>query len=116
SKSKYAAPMRAAKALLLLLAMLVAMATTLARPHHWTPDTYPNPHKTPGACQRQNQTGWVCDPDKVLSFESANAVDALLRRVATGAKPFTQAACGSSGLEGFPLAVALMHRMYTTPD
>lgn len=71
-----------------------------SRPRHWTPDSYPNPQKDTLGCGR-NVTSWICDPDQVIPADVANAVDVLIARVASGAKPFGQAPCGKSGLEGF---------------
>ncbi|GIL54125.1 hypothetical protein Vafri_9686 [Volvox africanus] len=97
--------------LFLFLAVLVH-----GKQHHWTPGTYPNPRTRSDDCGRKNLTSLVCDPDGIITFESASAVDAILFKVAVGGKPFAQAPCGTSGLEGFQIAVALMRRMQNSND
>ncbi|GIL90114.1 hypothetical protein Vretimale_13930 [Volvox reticuliferus] len=100
-----------------MIFLVLCMAVLVhGKQRNWTPGTYPNPRTQSEECGRKNVTSLVCDPEGIIPFESANAVDAILSRVAVGGKPFAQAPCGTSGLKGFQIAVALMHRMYNSND
>jgi hypothetical protein len=63
--------MRITCAFPLLLALFVASSHS----KEWTPANYPNPSTLNGskACQRPSQS-FVCDPDEILSVDSANVV------------------------------------------
>ncbi len=65
--------MRATKNALILLAIWPTIALTEGK--EWSPATYPNPTADEGyrLCQRPAK-GFVCDPDSLISRESANVV------------------------------------------
>jgi hypothetical protein len=96
---------------LLLLMIILAVPAVQAKAHHWTPDTYPNPRTRYSECGR-NTTSWVCDPDGLMPVGSANDIDAIIARIAVGGKPYAQAPCGTSGLEGFRASIARFARKW----
>ncbi|GLI68432.1 hypothetical protein VaNZ11_012846 [Volvox africanus] len=105
--------MRYSKQMIKIITLFAVLAVLVhGKQHHWQPETYPNPRTQSNECGRRNLTSLVCDPDEIITFESANAIDVILSKVAVGGKPFAQAPCGTSRLEGFQIAVALMRRMY----
>ena len=102
---------RMARLLLVSLVSIVAcacVAVSFARPTHWRPDDYPNPSTNASACGRdqpQVAGAWLCDPDRLITPTAAAGLADLLRHVSAGAKPFAQAPCGASAIEGFPVRV-----------
>ncbi|KXZ41529.1 hypothetical protein GPECTOR_413g260 [Gonium pectorale] len=91
-----------------LCLLLIAAPAAWAR---WTPRNYPNPMRDVETCGRRGVTSWVCDPDGVISYESANVVEGLIKKIHAGLPPFSLGPCGRAGPQGFQVAVALMFRM-----
>jgi hypothetical protein len=63
----------------------------------WTPSTYPNPTVDTKACGRRGVRSWVCDPDGLLSYNSANVVEGTLKEIAAAEDPFVSAGCKKRG-------------------
>jgi len=68
----------------------------------WRVDDFPDPITQPLACGR-NVSGWICDPDQLLSVSTANQVDQLLRDISTK----TSVLCGAGRLP-FQMGVAVL--------
>lgn len=66
----------------------------------WTPASLPNPQTEPGRCGRSHvPRSWVCDPDGMLSKRSGDVIEGVLKDIASGMPPYSQAAaCGGSRL------------------
>jgi len=75
---------------------------------NWNPRTYPNPVLDPLACGRRVPQSWVCDPDHLLSHESADVVEGLIKLINQGEDPYARAYCGSAGMVGYQVGVAVM--------
>lgn len=72
----------------------------------WLPDTFPNPNTNPQACGRAGVArSSVCDPDGVLSKESADVVEGLINKIAEGEAPYVRVPCGDAGPQGFQVCV-----------
>lgn len=59
----------------------------------WTPSNFPNPTVDVGQCGRKGVRSWICDPDGVLSYNSANVVEGTLREIAAASDPFSSSGC-----------------------
>lgn len=59
----------------------------------WRPDTYPNPTVDLQKCGRRGLQSWICDPDGVLSYRSANVVEGTLKEIAAAEDPFSSSGC-----------------------
>ena len=44
----------------------------------WQKEQFPNPARDIEACGRRGKVSWICDPDNILSYETANKVEELL--------------------------------------
>jgi hypothetical protein len=73
----------------------------------WRVDDFPDPITQPLACGR-NVSGWICDPDHLLSVSTANQVDQLLRDISTK----TSVLCGAGRL-AFHMGVAVLSDIAT---
>ena len=40
----------------------------------WQKEQFPNPARDIEACGRRGKVSWICDPDNILSYETANTV------------------------------------------
>ncbi|KAG2431742.1 hypothetical protein HXX76_009238 [Chlamydomonas incerta] len=67
-------------------------------------------------CGRKGVSSWVCDPDAILTYESANVVEGVIKKIFEGETPYVKTYCGASGQIGYQVAVALMRQMRTTGD
>ncbi|GIL52991.1 hypothetical protein Vafri_8709 [Volvox africanus] len=97
--------------LLVLLAFL-----TSASAGNWSPENYPNPMVDVKSCGRRGVSSWVCDPDGILTYESANVVEGIIKKIYAGEPPYALGPCGNLGLKGYQVAVALMRRMRYVGD
>lgn len=77
----------------------------------WFKEDFPNPTKDLGSCGRRGKVSWVCDPDKVLSYEIANKVEELLYSIGKN----TVSGCSSDEKPGFQIGVAVLKKMRTIP-
>ncbi len=59
----------------------------------WNPANFPNPTVDIEKCGRKGVRSWICDPDGVLSYNSANVVEGTLREIAAAADPFSSSGC-----------------------
>jgi hypothetical protein len=88
--------------MLLTLLVLVSCAVGQGKPFRkWSPAVYPNPQHDVYDCGRDGRKSSICDPENILSKESANMVDGLINEIADGTPPFRSAQCGSLGQKGF---------------
>ncbi|CEM26289.1 unnamed protein product [Vitrella brassicaformis CCMP3155] len=71
----------------------------------WRYEEYPDPITQPFACG-QKTSGWICDPDGILSRKAAEQVSDTLRRITSE----TSVLCGP-GKRPFEMGVALMQQM-----
>jgi hypothetical protein len=97
---------------LLCLALLVGAAACA-----WTPDTFPNPERDVASCGRRGVRSWVCDPDGVISYQSANVIEGLIKKIVMGEAPYARDACGA-GVEGYQVrapAPAAAHARAAAP-
>eukprot|EP00879_Flechtneria_rotunda_P006550 GHRR01006883.1.p1 GENE.GHRR01006883.1~~GHRR01006883.1.p1 ORF type:complete len:394 (+),score=102.81 GHRR01006883.1:191-1372(+) len=109
----YKSTVRATCLVLCCTLVLGRLALASQNHHHrrWNPSTYPNPQQDVKLCGRQGVKSSICDPDGILSVETANMVEGLINEIAEGDPPYTKAQCGDQGMQGFAIAVALMHKM-----
>jgi hypothetical protein len=68
----------------------------------WRVEDFPDPITQPLSCGR-NVSGWLCDPDHLLSVPTADQVDHLLRDISTK----TSVLCGAGRLP-FQMGVAVL--------
>ena len=52
------------------------------------------------SCGRRGVRSWVCDPDGVISYQSANVVEGLIKKIVMGEAPYARDACGRC-VEGY---------------
>lgn len=89
--------------LLPLLVLLPLLASCAAET--WTPSTFPNPSKDVERCGRRGVASWVCDPDGIMPYQSANVVEGVIKKIAEGADPYIQDACGAE-FEGYQASLS----------
>lgn len=66
---------------------LLFLVCTHASP--WSPGEYPNPFSSAKECGREGvKSSWVCDPDGVVSLESANILEGIILQIARGEAPY----------------------------
>ena len=94
-------------AVLLALCFLQEGSST----HEWLKEDFPNPTKDLGSCGRRGKVSWICDPDEVLSYETANKVEELLYSVGKN----TASGCSSGEKAGFQIGVAVLKEMRSIP-
>ena len=78
----------------------------------WKKGDFPNPTRDLNACGRRGKVSWICDPDKILSYETTNKIEELLYSV----RKNTDSGCSSGEDPGFQVGVAVLNRMHKTPD
>ena len=94
-------------AVLLALCFLQEGSST----QEWLKEDFPNPAKDLGSCGRRGKVSWICDPDEVLSYETANKVEELLYSVGKN----TASGCSSGEKAGFQIGVAVLKKMRSIP-
>lgn len=72
-----------------------------------SPDKLPSPQEDPATCGRTNPSA-VCDPSGYLAPSAADTVDGIINFIHDGTHGFNKVPCGSSGLAGAQLAVAVV--------
>ena len=77
----------------------------------WLKEEFPNPTKDLGSCGRRGKVSWICDPDNVLSYETANTVEELLYSVGKN----TVSGCSNDEKAGFQIGVAVLKKMRDFP-
>lgn len=79
----------------------------------WHKEEFPNPTRDVEACGRRGKVSWICDPNKILSHETANKVEELVYSV----RKNTASGCSSSSENpGFQIGVAVLRKMRPIPD
>lgn len=81
----------------------------------WTPDLFPNPKRDTYLCGRAGRVSSICDVDGVLSDMVKNRLEGLIDDIREGESPYRLAQCGSLGVEGYEVAVAVMRKMRVEP-
>ena len=78
-----------------ILCCLLAIAVSVTR-SQWSPATFPNPQIEPSRCGRGHTSrSWVCDPDGLLSRQSGDVTEGILKSIASGEHPYARAgSCG----------------------
>ena len=78
-----------------ILCCLLTIAVSVAR-SQWSPATFPNPQIEPSRCGRGHTSrSWVCDPDGLLSRQSGDVIEGILKSIASGEHPYARAgSCG----------------------
>ena len=79
------------------------LAIAAAKP--WSPSQYPNPQVDLKKCGRRGAKSFICDPDGVLSYDEANAVEKVISKIADGQPPFVKAPCGELRLRGYQVGI-----------
>ena len=71
----------------------------------WGPQNYPNPVRSPQSCGRNLQS-WICDPDRILSLESRNVVEGVIKLINVGEEPYAKTYCNgaNTGFQVRPLS------------
>ena len=84
---------------LVLLCSFVLLQVSVIR-SQWTPASIPNPQTDPAQCGRSHvPRSWVCNPDGLLSKRSGDVIEGILKDIASGQPPYSQAgACGGARL------------------
>lgn len=77
----------------------------------WSPSTFPNPTRDVDKCNRRGVKSWVCDPDGVISYTTANIIEAIVQDISTGTSPYILAPCGALGNQGYQVALAIMQKI-----
>ena len=123
-------PIQTANAFVLVLALVLSSAlcaipfipVTSARTSskalggkEWTPDLFPNPKRDTFLCGRAGRVSSICDVDAVLSDPIKNRLEGLIDDIQQGESPYRLAQCGSLGIEGYEVAVAVMRKMKVDP-
>ena len=77
----------------------------------WLKEDFPNPTRDLGSCGRRGKVSWICNPDKVLSYEASNKVEELLYSIGKN----TASECSSDEKAGFQIGVAVLNKMRSIP-
>lgn len=97
--------------MLQLTTTLLLFTLVVVHGKEWNPDIFPNPKRDTFLCGRDGRKSSVCDPDTVLSEQAANRLEGLIGDIEDGQSPYRQAPCGSQGMKGYQVAVAIMKKM-----
>ena len=89
--------------------LLVQRGQSKAR---WAKEKFPNPTINLEACGRRGKVSWICDPESILSYESANNIEELLYSV----RKNTNSGCSKGENPGFQIGVAVLNRMRSNSD
>ena len=100
----------AAKRVLFFLVFVILCK--LKEDNGWQKEQFPNPTRNIIACGRGGKVSWICDPDKILSYETADFVDELLFSVRDNT--FSGCRWGDRN-PGFQIGVAVMKKMRRLP-
>lgn len=96
-----------------MLLVAVGLGIVSAQPRY-SPDTYPNPMVDTYKCGRKGVSSWVCDPDGILTYESANVVEGVIKKIFEGETPYVRTYCGASGQIGYQVReVATVSRNFS---
>lgn len=78
----------------------------------WKKEQFPNPKRDIEACGRRGKVSWICDPDKILSYDTANFVEEILASV----RKNTSSGCRNGDENpGFQIGVAVVKKMRCIP-
>ena len=104
--------MAANRVLSLVVFMILSQLKEAQSDKVWQKEQFPNPARDIEACGRQGKVSWICDPDKILSYETANFVEELLSSV--GKNTYSGCIYGDQN-PGFQIGVAVMKKMRGIP-
>ena len=71
----------------------------------WAPATFPNPYSDVAQCGRAGLPSRICDPDSVLSPESANVVEGIIKSIEAAKLPYAPSPCPAAGEEGYQVGI-----------
>ncbi|XP_064617870.1 uncharacterized protein LOC135481992 [Liolophura sinensis] len=104
----------------LLCMVVVVIATVHAQiaptqiPLKWHWSQFPNPQNEFGRCGR-NKPSYICDPNHLISYKGANAIDRLINQTLTDSTcPCGAQSCIRSKRSGYQIAVAIVPEFYTS--
>ena len=104
--------MAANRVLSLVVFMILSKLKEAQSDEVWQKEQFPNPARDIEACGRQGKVSWICDPDKILRYETANFVEELLSSV----RKNTYSGCSYDDQNpGFQIGVAVMKKMRGIP-
>jgi hypothetical protein len=86
---------------LAIAAASLAHASSAASGTPWGPATFPNPYSDVNRCGRAGVPSRICDPDSVLSAESANVVEGIIRSIEAPKLPFAPSPCAGATEGGY---------------
>ena len=104
--------MAAKTVLFFLVFVILCKAKEKQIDEEWQKEQFPNPTTNIIACGRGGKVSWICDPDKILSYETADFVDELLFSVRENT--FSGCRWGDRN-PGFQIGVAVMKKMRPIP-
>lgn len=85
----------------LLLCLLHGAQHADADPPRWTPDAFPNPMIDKSVCGREGIPSRICDPDNLLSRDSANVVEGIIQDIESAKQPYHKSPCDQPGNQGY---------------
>lgn len=97
---------------LLVILFLLFQGVGDERKGKWVKEEFPNPTKDPKACNRREKVSWICDPDQLLSDETATKVEQKLHFV----RKNTFSGCSLETNPGYQIAVAVLKGMRSTAN
>ena len=98
----------------LTLACVVHAASAAA----WAPATFPNPYSDVSRCGRAGLPSRICDPDSVLTSESANVVEGMIKSIEAAKLPFAPSPCPAAAEGGYQVRARMLsvkHGLHDEP-
>lgn len=104
--------MKASKVVFLAVCGIFLLVQRGQSNEQWAKEEFPNPTINLDACGRRGKVSWICDPESILSYESANNIEELLYSV----RKNTNSGCSKGENPGFQIGVAVLNRMRSNSD
>lgn len=104
--------MKASKVMLLAVCGIFLLVQRGQNNEEWAKEEFPNPTINLEACGRRGKVSWICDPESILSYETANNIEELLYSV----RKNTNSGCSEGENPGFQIGVAVLNRMRSHSD
>ena len=104
--------MKAVKVMLLAFCGIFLLVHRGQTNEQWAKEEFPNPTINLEACGRRGKVSWICDPESILSYESANNIEERLYSV----RKNTNSGCSKGENPGFQIGVAVLNRMRSDSD
>lgn len=74
----------------------------------WAPATFPNPYSDVSRCGRAGLPSRICDPDSVLTLESANVVEGIIKSIEAAKLPFAPSPCPAAAEGGYQVRARML--------